>query len=875
MADAKNQSRRSSSLQRMLDLEKQYMTERQHSQTTCPRSTAQATVPVANPQPSPDPVSLLARPVQGHAYRRGGDHRRGTSLPPQLPPLVINKTTTIHNNTSLTVSPSELLMNGSPGISPDAHPDSATATPREKYTKVVAFEFPAKEVARCHSPSWEAYERRKIEKKMEKKERGEARKDGTKRLSKKPPPSSSPKALQQALASEADVARGRGRERAQHAAAASGGPGHETKPGRKARSRSNSFVSMLRAPFEFRRSASTDPVSDSGFIGGIKLELERHAHQQQILDSNAVEDESNVHPALRKNNLALRSPPDSPGTPGGGPDQRRYPPITRGAHHRQQTAPLAMPVAAPATPHDASTIDKWRSRVGLKAGSRPQSLASSGEESQPRGPGGARGTSVEHRQPEQHLSSALQSPTEQQLESPTIPLSSSKPARVAFAAASSTTPPLQDALIVAPAGEPEKQSENRPPRKHSNNESVSSTSSAATGYKTAPSSPPPEPPQRSSRRLSTSSSGESVPPVPPLTPQQHHQHHLDARAAPRDVKPPAPRSFPLCGSPAKPRGRQSRREWAEGATPASTAAGQMSPYLSSPTSNGHVPTSSSEESCDEDFFHSASSLSTPATSRPQSEREMPLTCGPEDATPASVHDAVRACFSRTYPLPSSENSEDEGGVDPIQAAAEKVLAVFNEIPVRRPDVGGRRTSQASLAADASLEPSAPATRPKSRSTDRRSGLSAAGRPLPSSPPACYLDQARKQPPAPAPTRAHRQRFGPPSSFVLPADGSGGAAPDPARRHLRHKSTPQIAGVDGGPVAKVFVECCSCAHYHDLPGALYKAMSDPEGVLSPADRCGYAGALSMTVRCCWCKHEMSVRCCAALSTKVYIQERLHV
>ncbi|KAG5922961.1 hypothetical protein E4U53_003616, partial [Claviceps sorghi] len=839
--------------------------DRQHSQTCRPRSTAQTTaVLLTNSQPAPDPTSLLAHPVQGHSNRRVGDHRRGASLPPQLPSLVINKTTTINsNNTSLTVSPSDLFI---PALSPGAHPDSATATPRDKYTKVVAFEFPAKEVARCHSPSWEAYERRKMEKKMEKKERGGARKDGTKRLSKKPPPSSSPKALQQALASEADVARGRGRERAEHAAAASG-PGLETKPGRKARSRSGSFVSMLRAPFEFRRSASTDQVNDSGFIGGIKLELQRHAHQQQILDSNAVEDESNVHPALRKNNRPSHPPLDCSGTgTPSGTDQRRYPPITRGTNHRQQTAPLVIPPTAPAV-HDASTIDKWRSRVGLKsAGSRQQSLASPGGESQLRGPGGAHSTSIDYMPPE-HVPSALKSPQDQ-LESPTSPLSSSKPAaHVTFVVASSATPPLSSAAVaVAPAVEPERQSENRgPPRKHSNNESVSSTSSAATGYKTAPSSPPPpEPPQRSAKRHSISSSGESIPPVPPLTPQQHQQYHSDARAPTKEAGPSAPRSFPLRGNAAKPRGsRQSKPEWAEGATSASTATGQMSPYLSSPTGNGHVPTSSSEESCDEDFFHSASSPSTPATSRPQSERELPLACSPEE-TPASVHDVVRTCFSKTYPLPSAENSEDEGGVDPIQAAAEKVLAVFNEIPVRRPDVRGRRASQSSLTTDASFEPSASATERTlhlgskgSRSVDRGSG-----RPLPSSPPACYLEQARKQ------------RFAPPASVVRPADGSKAAMADPAVRHLRHKSTPRLAAGDRDPIAKVFVECCSCTHYHDMPGNLYKAMSDPEGVLSPTDRCGYAGALSMTVRCSWCKHEMSVRCCAALSAKVYIQERLH-
>ncbi|KAG5998821.1 hypothetical protein E4U54_002123, partial [Claviceps lovelessii] len=903
-------------------------TERNQSQTIPPNSSIAQITPIlgASPQAS------LALPVQCHAHRSGGNHRRGTSLPPQLAPLAINNNNNSINNSNIssrTVSPSELLMDSRRASSPGDPPNSATETPREKYTKVVAFEFPATEVARCHSPSWEAYERRKIEKKMEKKERGEAKRDGTKRLSKKPPPSSSPKALQHALASEADVARGRVRERTENTATVSesgsgsgSGSGPERKPGRKARSRSGSFVSMLRAPFEFRRSASTDQVNDPEFIGGIKLELERFAHQQQNLDSNAVEDESNIHPALRKNNNQVFHVPLV--SPTGGTDQRRYPPITRGNNnnnnHHQKTASRVIPPTASAL-HDASRIDKWRTRVGLKvgAGSRPQSVASHDEELQLRGP---QDQSIGYVQPEEHVPSALRQPREQ-LKSPTSPVSSSTPAHVAFAVGYSTTtttaPPSPSVAALAPpaqAGESEKQSESRrQPRKHSNNESVSSTSSAVTGYKTAPSSPPPpEPPQRSARRHSVVSSVESIPPVPVLTQQQQqqqqqqqhqqqhqHQYQSDAHASTtRDDKspPPAQRSFPLYAKGGNPNGRHSRCEWIGGAAYSPPAAGQMSPYLSSPTKNAHGPTSSSEDSCDEGF-QSASSISTPATSRPQSEREMPLTCSQDDTVPSSVHDAVRACFGTTYPLPSADNSEDEGGIDPIQAAAEKVLAVFNGIPVQRPDGRRRRDSPTSLAMDTSFDPSAterplnlcpqnkPTAAPLSSFSSSPFSSSSSSSPPPSPSPAGYLEQARKQPPAAAPTRAHKQRFGPPASFVLPADCSNAAnhaneksrpvlamSHPVRRRHLRHKSTPHLATTDRDPIARIFVECCSCTRYHDMPSNLYKAMTNPEGVLSPADKCEYAGALSMTVRCSWCKHEMSVRCCSAFSTKVYIQERLH-
>jgi hypothetical protein len=59
-------------------------------------------------------------------------------------------------------------------------------------------------------------------------------------------------------------------------------------------------------------------------------------------------------------------------------------------------------------------------------------------------------------------------------------------------------------------------------------------------------------------------------------------------------------------------------------------------------------------------------------------------------------------------------------------------------------------------------------------------------------------------------------------------------------------------------------------YHDMPSKLYEAMSNPDEVLSA----GYAGTVSMTVKCPWCKHEMSTKCCAGFAAMVYIKERFH-
>lgn len=77
-----------------------------------------------------------------------------------------------------------------------------------------------------------------------------------------------------------------------------------------------------------------------------------------------------------------------------------------------------------------------------------------------------------------------------------------------------------------------------------------------------------------------------------------------------------------------------------------------------------------------------------------------------------------------------------------------------------------------------------------------------------------------------------------------------------------------------PVAKVFVECCSCKYYHDMPSKLYEAMADPKAVLDPMEQSAFAGSISMTVKCPWCKHEMTTNCCAGYAAMVYIRKKLH-
>lgn len=734
------------------------------------------------------------------------------------------------------MSRSDLFMGRGNDFSP------VEATPSDKYPKVVSFEFPPKEVdpAPCHSPSWEAYERRKTEKKAEKQEREDSRNRRTKRLV-KPPPTSSPYSLQQAAASELDASRGRRRERSDSSTTLNS----PNKPARKARSRSGSFVSLLRAPFEFRRS-SVDHGADSGFIGGIKLEIQRHASAQQVLDNQTSEDESNIHPALRKGkpnqrwSAPLKSPPPPPRAGVDGSDnQRRYPPITRGnAHHK--TMSLVSPTA-PAIP-DLSTIDKWRAKCGLKSGSRPDSRIGPGHDSHLNG------------------ASAAAPLNKQNISAPR----DAKPAQKPRATSSSLPKPLPLHIAYAASPPPrEKMLENKPKLEHSNNMSISSCSTGET-YRTAPSSPPPpEPPRRSSKRNSVLSLNSSIPPLP------SPPHQFSVQSSPIRANASKPRSFPLC-----PEGFNSKKSTKTQTVSVPVPISQPSLYVPSP--GFHLPGSSSEDSGSDDF-HSPSNVSTPATSRPQSERDLCLVCTKDEPTKLDdkTNRSQLAVPNSTYPLHSAENSDDEG-LDPIQAAAERVLAVFNEIPVQQRGLRRRSNSQSTLATDASFPASSLRERPLKLRPKNKAGV-------PLQNPSSYLEEARKQPPAAPTPRTPKQRFGPPASFVIPDSDSDAttvvepqipSVPDIVGRSLRHKSTPLLSMSDREPIAKVFVECCSCKFYHDMPSNLYEAMANPEGVLSPADKCGYSGALSMTVKCSWCKHEMSTRCCAGLAATVYIKERLH-
>lgn len=102
-----------------------------------------------------------------------------------------------------------------------------------------------------------------------------------------------------------------------------------------------------------------------------------------------------------------------------------------------------------------------------------------------------------------------------------------------------------------------------------------------------------------------------------------------------------------------------------------------------------------------------------------------------------------------------------------------------------------------------------------------------------------------------------------------------------------------AGLEAKPIAKLFVICCKCKFWHDLPSKLYEAMALPKELHRKADGSvsdvapekvgngagqdrakGAAARLDTAVKCPWCEHAMTTWCCAGWTTVVYMHERHH-
>lgn len=429
----------------------------------------------------------------------------------------------------------------------------------------------------CQSPSWEAYDRRKKEKKEEKKKnKEEAKSQGrrTARLS-KPPPASSPYMFHQAnamaAASEVNVAdRGR-RARPLSGIGLPSSSKDKDAPKTRSRSRTGSFTNLLRAPFEFRRnSIDQNQASSSGFVGGIKLEIERHEAREAALRVSRPED-NEVHPAFRTSPTTPKATVCPAKAEDRDPNRRFYPPITR------------MPVAArtsgiqpSASTPDLNALQRLKARVGKRSQTEGQSNFSPPPETM------ARFASSESLMSQPHLThSMVRVAKEQEIGAPNMP------------AAMLTLPP-------------------QPPRKSSKrNSGIFTDRLSVSSVSSNPSNDP------NSR------------PVSPISPiSATHSHKDAATASPTPEQASLAPSVPVQAPSASPSWENLRSSVMDtidrSVRPVSEVDRDMWKADEWKTRHPFVmpaPTCSSEDSGSEGFF-SVTGASTPCTSRPQSEKDM-------------------------------------------------------------------------------------------------------------------------------------------------------------------------------------------------------------------------------------------------------------
>lgn len=787
MAETPSRQTRSNSLQRMLDLEKQYMVSAPRFRQQPPDSLAKAprlqnerlrAAPTQVQQPFHS-ASYQQRPstrgrqveAQSVQERRQSENRQ-RSFPlqtqPQKPQLVIdvNSASARTPITDTRDSPINMKIRRTSkniAASPPSIPYSST---------VEAFPTPVSgnPSSVCQSPSWEAYDRRKQEKKEEKKAKEEAKASRRPRRLSKAPPASSPQAFNHINSNGSEPAIMGNTKTTRPASMVIGdSPSKDAGFYKQPRSRAGSFSSL----FGFRRS-SIDQSQEPEFIGGIKLEFEQHlANERNSAQSSAVE-ETELHPALRKasSNSPLKSPPPPPRPNPKGANSRAYPPNTFQTA-KSKSLSLVSPTA-PALP-DLTTIEKWRTRVGLKSKSSP--------------------------------------PTSTPAQSPQPKASAPIPKSATWSAATNVQDTRTERLNTdekAAKSSNETGKEGRVEKVSRNSEPVRKTP------------PPPEPPRRSSKRNSVLSGSPSMPLLnaallrAPLETAASSVYDLPATAADEAAKQPsASPSWENLQSSVMNTIEQTVKPMGDAQKEQSEKTFWNSQEWPLYRSDFPHLTSSSEDDSASDCFNTVSMPSTPNTSRPQSEKGTSRCSGEADRLTLpriELHDNAYPSENCSFVSASSFTGayDTDREADPIRAAARKVMAALPPMPSAKPETGSFEHEPLRL----------------------------------------------------------RSKFTDTSSI------SDSSVMEVAKLAPKSNKTQPGKRANGDPIAKVFVECCGCKYYHDMPSKLYDAMVNPNVVLSPKDRSDFAGAISMTVNCPWCKHAMSTNCCAGLAAMVYVKERLH-
>jgi hypothetical protein len=927
---------RSNSLQRMLDLEKLYLQARMQAievandeairrPRPAPLSIKSNTTPshidvvppnlsVSTPvTPGTNTMSCSSHTSQQPSPKQHSFSSEG-SMPPRLQldlqshqPFSIDSVTydDVFGKTQLS---STTRGTGRQSSLPSSKENPSPCDPKTPETPQTPINKLDRQEARstCQSPTWEAYDRRKQDKKKEKEARrvkqqmaGEARSQ-KRRLITKPPPTVTkhittsaysipysafnepPLKQNDGCVSDSETTAGSWRRKqrpvsALGLSALSQSTSADSVTPRPPRTRAGSFSSLARA-IERRRPSVEEQRPEIGFIGGIKLETQQRVEQQQA--------EADIHPALRKSRPDLGIPPhfETPRhpTPRGessGKKDRAYPPITRHPAMPKGSVVSSPPVSSPP---DTGMFDRLRARVGFRSHSVKeengaqtpvQSILSEKNHDQFQG-----------NKPSMHPERIG---NKHQCVKDTSKAMAELPGDSSAVAARGSTAIDGNSIRLSGGG--------------------------------SPLSLPPAPPRRSSKRSSSAS-------------RQSHASPSSIQYSPAASIVDLPESSALSGSNVAVIGPKSTKQ-AQLFKSAKVSSKQGEPRASQWAGFSGRPQTSSSEDSSSDAFHSLSPLSTPGTSRPQSEKCLTPPLG--DAERHSSLDANhhQACQpSAKSPLgpsmtsfeandhPGFHDSDNESEDDPIEAAARKVMAAFPELANTRRDGYDtmRNLSESGLGQRSTQrKPREPKSKLGGGSELKDAGVSVQILPAEDEPavtpirelmlmkdqasstspwPATYLEATRKAGPArpskgvdkemvspKEPPVSAARAFLPPSmnnsrhSVTLASMKQPESEPQPIapKRSSNSKHTETNASSDG--IAKMFVECCGCRYYHDMPSKLYEAMAHPEGVVGglDGDTLGLeSDAISMTVKCPWCKHEMSTRCCAGLAAMVYVKERLH-
>ncbi|PTB40800.1 hypothetical protein M441DRAFT_412556 [Trichoderma asperellum CBS 433.97] len=765
-----------------------------------------------------------------------------------------------------------------------------------------------------------------------------------KRLSKQPP-ASSPHAIDQAnrMTSAAALAASRDRQRPSSALEFTTPSGDDV-PSRPHHGRSGSFTSLIRSPFESRRaSLETSRPSETGFIGGIKLEIQRHAAYQKTVEGPEKMDESKIHPALRTNNAHNQKWSAPPARPNPESQRRAYPPITRHPATAAKTRSLISSAEMDAS--DAGTMDRWRAFVGLKpkdSGESSKAATQQQASKQPVTTNEAANPASAVSPPQTNVKekpavvAASQTSRGPDISQPNLPNGSGKPLD------QSSKPKLTVSTAILPSNSPVPAPRPQPREKTAQPSLVSSPDGMKSGeiadkgltqnVASSQLSLPPAPPRRSSKRnsllslnsVSSVSSPRSPAHRPSSSDSSNSNHDLAAvksngvSESHTTVTTPhgrAHNSPNLVTSAIEPKGVELQGGGASLRTSTPREASRiardhrpdpiniplwddiessvlqaidtkisLSPIRKSHNSlrddsdftvrrltDGPAPTTSGDDSSSDDF-HSISMPGTPDTSRAQSEKDIPPMKDAESkrlATESRMRTSSQSPARQPLLLQpgagSSQNSLGLKNSRPVGKTTTAVVpgqAIYHRLQLEADVIPG-----ADFLPKLKHQPLKVVEHVAMPKQHLQSTLLVPG-------PALYLEEARKATPlAPPPPLLGSPRLGPkvtpPSSIRSQPSSTSDLALAKAPRHV-----PGSPVVGGEPIAKMFVECCGCKYFHDMPSNLYEAMANPEAIIRPRGNVGFAGAVSMTVKCPWCSHEMSTKCCAGYAAMVYVKERLH-